>query len=236
MYMKKKLNLAALLLAAALLGACGGQKQDAADTVAQTESAETENAEQKSSIDLADGVYTVDFKTDSSMFKVNESKNGKGVLTVKDGEATLHISLTSKNIVNLYLGTADEAKEDEAGWLQPTVDTVTYSDGLSEEVNGFDVPVPALGEEFDLALIGKKGTWYDHKVKVENPVSGEAEDAEAASSETENSDNAADAQKPAGQTADVADGTYTCEVTLQGGSGRASVDSPATIIVKDGKG
>ena len=31
MYMKKKLNLAALLLAAALLGACGGQKQDAAD-------------------------------------------------------------------------------------------------------------------------------------------------------------------------------------------------------------
>ena len=56
--MKKKLNLAALLLAAALLGACGGQKQDAADTVAQTESAETENAEQKSSIDLADGVYT----------------------------------------------------------------------------------------------------------------------------------------------------------------------------------
>ena len=221
MYMKKKLNLAALLLAAAFLGACGGQKQDAADTVAQTESAETENADQKSSIDLADGVYTVDFKTDSSMFKVNESKNGKGVLTVKDGEATLHISLTSKNIVNLYLGTADEAKEDEAGWLQPTVDTVTYSDGLSEEVNGFDVPVPALGEEFDLALIGKKGTWYDHKVK--------------ASSETENSDDAADAQKTAGQTADVAEGTYTCEVTLQGGSGRASVDSPATIIVKDGK-
>ena len=65
MYMKKKLNLAALLLAAAFLGACGGQKQDAADTVAQTESAETENADQKSSIDLADGVYTVDFKTDS---------------------------------------------------------------------------------------------------------------------------------------------------------------------------
>lgn len=47
------------------------------------------------------------------------------------------------------------------------------------------MPVPALGEEFDLALIGKKGTWYDHKVRVENPVSGEAEDAEAASSETE---------------------------------------------------
>lgn len=72
--------------------------------------------------------------------------------------------------MNLYLGTAGRGKEDEAGWLQPTVDTITYSDGLSEEVNGFDVPVPALGEEFDLALIGKKGTWYDSQSKVENPV------------------------------------------------------------------
>ena len=239
--MRKKMNIAALLLAAALLGACGGQKQTA-DSTSQGENAGVESTgqaenEKMDKIDLADGVYTVDFKTDSSMFKVNESKNGKGVLTVKDGEATLHISLTSKNIVNLYLGTADEAKEDEAGWLQPTVDTVTYSDGLSEEVNGFDVPVPVIGEEFDLALIGKKGIWYDHKVSVENPVPGEAEDAgaEDTSAEAENGDGAADAQKPAGQTAVLADGTYTCEVTLQGGSGRASVDSPATVIVKDGE-
>ena len=37
-------------------------------------------------------------------------------------------------------------------------------------IYGFDVPVPALDKEFDLALIGKKGTWYDHKVSVTNPV------------------------------------------------------------------
>ena len=29
------------------------------------------------------------------------------------------------------------------------------------------------------------------------------------------------------------DGTYTCSVQLEGGSGRASVTSPATITVKD---
>ena len=50
------------------------------------------------------------------------------------------------------------------------MDTVTYSDGFTEEVNGFDVPVPALEQEFDLALLGKKGKWYDHKVIVSNPV------------------------------------------------------------------
>ena len=29
-----------------------------------------------------------------------------------------------------------------------------------------DIPVPYLDKEFDLALIGTKGTWYDHKVSV----------------------------------------------------------------------
>lgn len=50
-----------------------------------------------------------------------------------------------------------------------TTDTVTYSDGISEEVYGFDIPVPVLDEEFDLALVGTKGKWYDHKVSVSNP-------------------------------------------------------------------
>ena len=77
MVYEKKLNLAALLLAAALLGACGGQKQDAADTRGADRERRNRECRTESSIDLADGVYTVDFKTDSSMFKVNESKNGK---------------------------------------------------------------------------------------------------------------------------------------------------------------
>jgi len=96
-------------------------------------------------------------------------KNGKGELTVKDGKMTIHVSLASKNIVNLFPGTADEAQAEGAVLLEPTVDVVEYSDGTTEEVFGFDIPVPALDEEFDLALIGKKGVWYDHKVTVESP-------------------------------------------------------------------
>ena len=37
---------------------------------------------------------------------------------------------------------------------------------MTEEVYGFNVPVEKLDEEFDLAIIGKKGKWYDHKVSV----------------------------------------------------------------------
>ena len=118
---------------------------------------------------LEDGIYSADFETDSSMFRVNETCNGKGKLTVQDGKMTIHISLTSQNIVNLFSGTAEDAQKDGAELLQPTVDTVTYEDGISEEVNGFDVPVPVLDEPFNLALIGTKGKWYDHEVIVSNP-------------------------------------------------------------------
>ena len=79
------------------------------------------------------------------------------------------MSLVSKTIQNLYPGLAEDAQKEGAELLQPTTDTVTYSDGLTDEVYGFDVPVPALDTEFDLALIGKKGVWYDHKVSVSNP-------------------------------------------------------------------
>jgi len=119
-----------------------------------------------SSAALSDGTYEAVFKTDSSMFHVNEANNDKGTLTVKDGKMTIHISLASKNIVELFPGLASDAEKSGAETLKPTNDTVTYSDGATEEVNGFDVPVPYLDKEFDLALLGKKGKWYDHKVKV----------------------------------------------------------------------
>ena len=115
---------------------------------------------------LADGTYSAKFDTDSGMFHVNEAYDGRGTLTVKNGKMTLHIVMPSQNIVNLFLGTAEDAQKDGAKLIQPTTEEVTYSDGSKEEVYAFDVPVEALEKEFDLALIGTKGKWYDHKVSV----------------------------------------------------------------------
>ena len=120
--------------------------------------------------ELEDGTYTAEFKTDSGMFHVNEANDGKGTLTVKDGKMTIHVSLHSKHIVNLFVGKAKDAKKDGAELLEPTTDTVTYSNGDTEEVYGFDIPVPELDKEFDVALIGTKGVWYDHKVSVTDTV------------------------------------------------------------------
>ena len=123
--------------------------------------------------ELEDGVYIADFNTDSTMFHANEMCDGKGTLTVKDGQMTIHVSLPSKTILNLYSGLAEEAQKDGAVLLEPTVDLIDYNDGTTDEVYGFDIPVPAIGEEFDCALVGEKGKWYDHKVMVTDPVKAE---------------------------------------------------------------
>ena len=209
------------LLAASLAG-CGSSassvassaSSEAVSSVAESavSGAASESAAASSARTLEDGTYTAEFDTDSSMFHVNEASDGKGTLTVEDGQMTLHISLQSKKIVNLYVGMAADAPDHEADWLQPTTDTVTYSDGTSEEVYGFDVPVEALDTDFQLAILGTKGKWYDHTVSVRNVEAQAAEVVET-----------------------PADGSYTCEVTLEGGSGRATVDSPAALTVADGK-
>ena len=129
-----------------------------------------EAAEDSEPIVLEDGVYTATFTTDHSMFHVNEEYDNKGTLTVKDGEMTIHVTLVSKNIVNLFYGLAEDAEKDGAELLEPTEDEVAYSDGTTGIAYGFDIPVPVIGEEYDVALIGKKGKWYDHKVMVSDPV------------------------------------------------------------------
>ena len=87
---------------------------------------------------------------------------------------------------------------------------------MSEEVYGFDIPVPVLDEEFDVALIGKKGKWYDHKVSVSDPQKMEAEGKKVADLGLE-------------------DGTYTADVTLTGGTGKSTIESPAEIKIEGEK-
>ena len=177
--------------------------------------------EQSADPGIADGTYVATFTTDSPMFHVNEANQDKGILTVQDGKMTIHVSLKSKKIVNLFPGTAEDAAKEGAELLEPTDDTVTFSDGYTDEVYGFDVPVPALDEEFDLALIGTKGKWYDHKVMVSDPVEGDDISAVISGGSDEEAVTAAELG--------LAEGEHTAEVTLEGGSGKASVDSPAVI-------
>lgn len=231
--MKKNIIIITALLFAVLSGGCGDNDfaQETApvvnaiieenagqpsETVPETlpEESDEDRSESNETVkqnqdtaELPDGIYTAEFTTDSSMFRVNETCEGKGTLTVENGEMTIHITLGSKKILNLYPGLAEDAAKAGAELLLPTEDTVTYSDGMTEEVYGFDVPVPMLETEFDLALIGTKGKWYDHKVSVSNPVPLENDEVS------------------------LEDGTYSMEITFAGGSGKAEILSPVSVTV-----
>lgn len=210
------LSVVTVLLAASLAG-CGTSSTapSVVSSEAPSSAASSAASEVTETAALPDGVYTAEFDTDSGMFHANEACDGKGTLTVKDGKMTFHVSLVSKKIVNLYPGLAADAEAHKTDWLLPTTDTVTYSDGTSDEVYGFDIPVAAVDADFQLAILGTKGTWYDHTVSISDAEPA-AEDAAAAAVEI------------------PADGSYTCAVTLEGGSGRATVESPAALTVADG--
>ena len=226
-----------LVFSMAFMSACAGKTGDQQEAAVEEVTEEPEESEAVAEVQedtaettqaiLPDGTYDAEFSTDSSMFHVSEACDGKGVLTVENGQMTIHVSLASRKILNLYPGSAEDAQKDGAQLLEPTVDEVTYSDGLTDEVYGFDIPVPALDEEFDVALIGTKGKWYDHKVCVSNPV-------DISEAETAGTSASGEASGKSG-IPDLADGSYLVEMTFEGGSGRASIASPVTITVENQK-
>lgn len=189
--------------------------------------------EEKAEAPVPDGIYTVDVTTDSNMFHINEANQGKGLLTVKDGQMTVHISLASKKIVNLLAGSKEDAQKEGAQLIEPTTDKIVYEDGYEMDVYGFDVPVPALDQEIPVAIIGTHGNWYDHTITVSNPEEGNHVPGTAEGS-------GAEGEEASQETQDVSldelkDGDYQVKLSMEGGTGRATVESPAKMTVKDGK-
>lgn len=99
------------------------------------------------------------------------------------------------------------------------------------------MPVPALDEEFDLALIGNKGVWYDHKVKVSNPQPYEESETTASAETTEAAADASEAEATteAASAEALSDGTYMISLDFEGGSGKASIISPAKVTITNGE-
>lgn len=172
------------------------------------------------SLNLSDGDYLVKFTTDSSMFHLNEACNGLAKMHVVNGQGTVEIILPSKNTVNLYSGLKKNAEKEGAVLIDPVVVSVTYEDGMVEEVNSFHVPVPVIDEEFDLALIGTKGVWYDHKVMISDPVPYTEEILEKNEEIKE-------------ETINITKDVNEIYVSLEGGTGKARLESPASVTKTD---
>lgn len=159
---------------------------------------------------LKEGTYAIDVLSSSSMFRIIDCQ-----LTVADGKMSAVMTLSGDGYLKLFLGTGDEAAAaDEA-------DCITFE--LNDDGKQmYEVPVEALDMGINCAAFSKKKEkWYDRELVF------------SAASLPQEAFN--DALVVTAEDLALEDGDYTIGVTLEGGSGKASVESPAEMVVSDGE-
>lgn len=157
--------------------------------------------------ELNEGEWPIQVECSSTMFRITDC-----TLTVSDGKLTAELTMGGTGYLWLYPGTGEEASAAEESAYIPFEED-------AEGVHHFTLPVEALNQAVPCAAYSKrKEKWYDRTLVFR-----------ADSLPTEALKNA-----PVGTAPELADGTYQVEVSLSGGSGRASVESPAELTVKDG--
>lgn len=226
---------AALAVATTMFTGCGASKEEAVtpetteEAVVETTEETTDNSDKiagegetveavevvedgmvpVTADQLVDGTYDIVVDSSSEMFNIEAA-----TLTVADGKMTCDMTMGGTGYLYLYMGTGEEAvAADEADYI-PFVE-----DG---EVHHFVVPVEALDAAEDCAAFSKKKEkWYERQLcfradslPIDAFVEGTVDTVESLK---------------------LADGTYTIDATLQGGSGRATITSPATLTIAGGK-
>ena len=159
---------------------------------------------------IKDGTYDVSVESSSSMFRIDECE-----LTVKDGEMTATMTMGGKGYLKVFMGTGEEAVEAEEE------DYIPYEED-SLGLHTYTVPVEALNQAIDCAAFSKdREKWYDRtlifhasSIPVDALEEGVVTTVESLG---------------------LADGIYSVEVSLEGGSGKASIESPTTLVVENGE-
>lgn len=231
----------ALLMALALMAGCGQNNQSpaatavpAAETPAATEAPAAEAAETPASSQVAgaadmtavedvvedgmvpvyaeslkEGVYPVDMKSSSSMFKADRCE-----LVVKDGKLEAVLYMSSDSYRYMFAGTAEQAAAADPS------DYISLEEH-EDAPHSFTLPIEALDAGVECAAFSvKKELWYDRTLLFRaDSLPLEAFD---------------ESMFTTAESLGLSDGIYTVEVTLTGGSGKASVQSPALLTVQNG--
>ena len=159
---------------------------------------------------LENGSWPIEVDTDTSMFRVADA-----ILMVDNGTMTAKLTLGGKGYEKLYMGTAEEAA------AAADADCAFYEENADGSF-AYTVAVPVLNAEVDCAAWSiRKEKWYGHKIVFEADTlpEGALKQVSEAWKEVD----------PVIITPEQ--GNYTMNVTLSGGSGKASVESPAKVTV-----
>lgn len=226
--MKYGKNLLALLLAVLLLAGtagCGsGGTQTTQTTAAATagQAAETVQATAPPVVldvsgltpvypgELKDGVYPIAVDSSSTMFKIVSCD-----LVVEGGDMTAVMTMGGTGYLYLYMGTG------EAAAAAQEADYIPFVEGESG-AHTFTVPVEALNQEIPCAAFSKnRQSWYDRTLVFRaDQIAPTA---------------FVDGDVVTAQSLGLADGIYTANVSLEGGSSRSEIASPTQLRVEGGQ-
>lgn len=198
--------------------------------------------------DLEDGTYEISVDSTSNFFKIVEGK-----VTVDGDQMTGSIEIGSHSYLYIYLGTKEEAEAAaESEYILPEEKEDSY-------VYAFDLE--ALDKPINCAAYSKrKKKWYDRRIlfdatslpegtvkfelpdyeAIEEGLKGLNASASGDSGEAKETGSyggaAGDAYTPGeAVSVNLPDGEYSIDVSMTGGTGRATISSPTYMIVKDGK-
>ena len=222
---KIKLRSAAMtaVLVLSLLSGCGTNPAPEETGSAGTASAQIASAEEMAAPEqvgeegmepingeqVNDGVYDITVDSSSRMFHITSCE-----LTVQDGKMSAVMTMSGTGYLYVFMGTGEQAVQaDESEYI-----------GFEQTDSGehtFTVPVEALDKEISCTAFSKnKKKWYDRTLVFR--------------ADSLPTDALSEAVRTTPESLQLQDGTYTVEVTLTGGSGRATVSSPAELVVADG--
>ena len=159
---------------------------------------------------VKDGVYDITVDSSSSMFQIVSCE-----LTVENGSMTAQMTMGGTGYLYVYMGTGEQAANADESEYIPFVEDAAGAHTYTVPVEALDAGVPCA------AFSKNKEKWYDRTLVFR--ADSLPADAFAEGIVTTAEDLA------------LADGDYQVDVTLEGGSGRASVESPARMTVENGK-
>lgn len=159
--------------------------------------------------DIQDGTYKIDVDSSSSMFNIVDC-----TLVVENGTMTATMTMGGTGYLYVFMGTGEDAAGAEDSAFIPFEEIETGE-------HTFTVPVEALNKKIPVAAYSKrKEQWYDRDLIFR---------ADSLPSEAYSEETLVKAEDVFSE-----NGTYLVDVMLQGGSGKASVSSPANVVYENG--
>ncbi len=156
---------------------------------------------------LVEGTYPVTVASSSSMFSIVSAE-----LTVNGDHMYAALKMKGTGYQYLFMGTPEEAVGAGEKEYLPFAENADGS-------HTFTIPVVALDQGFDCAAFSKrKEKWYARTLVARS------DSLPASAFKKEALTTAVDLG--------LSDGTYTIDVSLSGGSGRASLKSPASLRIE----